>query len=150
MATSPAADVRGQSLPPGRVGGQSAAADNSLARRDEERDAGLSMPVPCVIPSRRYARYKQFPGQLIRQAACSPVLFMGYAVGKSFEQIMRAAGSAVGKTMRNITPAEPPIVLQLDDIELGAIDVWIADQPEPRPSRPEAAKHLLMGALIRR
>jgi hypothetical protein len=30
---------------------------------------------------------------------------------------------------------------------LDTLDVWIASQPEPRPSRPEAIRRLLAGAL---
>jgi hypothetical protein len=30
---------------------------------------------------------------------------------------------------------------------LATLDAWIASQPEPRPSRPEAIRRLLAGAL---
>jgi cytochrome c553 len=40
-------------------------------------------------------------------------------------------------------------LLHLDDAELRALDRWIAGQPDPRPTRAEAAKRLLGTALAR-
>lgn len=69
---------------------------------------------------------------------------------KSFEGFMRAAGKAVARTTRAATPSTPaPVLLHLDDAELRALDRWIAGQPDPRPTRAEAAKRLLGAALAR-
>jgi hypothetical protein len=60
---------------------------------------------------------------------------------KGVEQIMRAAGAATAKMRRDHLPsrgATTSITVSLDAIELGALDVWIADQPHPKPSREEA------------
>jgi hypothetical protein len=71
---------------------------------------------------------------------------------KGFEQIVRAAG--VGARMvrrhrlRSLAPAS--ITGSLDAIELGALEVWIADQPDPKPSRQEAVRRLIAEALVRR
>jgi hypothetical protein len=40
--------------------------------------------------------------------------------------------------------------VRLDAIELGALDVWIADQPYPKPSREEAARRLIKEARVRK
>jgi hypothetical protein len=70
---------------------------------------------------------------------------------KGFEDIMRAAGKAVARTTREVVVStEPPITLHLDPIELGALDLWIADQPDPKPSRSEAVHKLLNQALVRK
>jgi hypothetical protein len=69
---------------------------------------------------------------------------------KSFEDLMRAAGKAVARTARNRAPVTPPpIVLQLDDAELSALDAWIAARPEPRPTRAQAVKLILARVLKR-
>jgi hypothetical protein len=69
---------------------------------------------------------------------------------KSFEQIMRAAGAAAGKVRREHLPSLAPtsITISLDPVELGALEVWIADQPDPKPTREEAARRLLAEALV--
>jgi hypothetical protein len=41
-------------------------------------------------------------------------------------------------------------IVSLDPIQLGALEVWIADQPEPKPSREEAARRLIAEALARK
>jgi hypothetical protein len=70
---------------------------------------------------------------------------------KGFDEIMRAAGKAVARTTREVVVStEPPITLHLDPIELGALDLWIADQPDPKPSRSEAVHKLLNQALVRK
>lgn len=71
---------------------------------------------------------------------------------RTFEQIMRAAGSAAGKVRRGIGPAltTTTIAVSLDPVELGAFEVWIADQPDPKPTREEAVRRLLAEALIRK
>ena len=47
------------------------------------------------------------------------------------------------------TSAETPILVLLDLIELGALDLWIEDQPDPKPSREEAARRVISEALTR-
>jgi hypothetical protein len=72
---------------------------------------------------------------------------------KGFEQIMRTAGVATGKVRRDHLPsrgASTSITVRLDAIELGALDVWIADQLHPKPSREEAARRLIGEALLAR
>jgi hypothetical protein len=69
---------------------------------------------------------------------------------KGFESLMRAAGKAVARVRRDPAsglPAKTPVVTMLDPGELGALDAWIAQQPEPKPSRPEAIQLLLAHAL---
>ena len=63
---------------------------------------------------------------------------------------MRAAGKAVALKIRDVASTEPPIVLHLDAIELGALDLWIEDQPDPKPTRQEAARRLINEALVRK
>jgi hypothetical protein len=71
---------------------------------------------------------------------------------RSFEKIMRAAGTAAGKIRRDHLPAltTTTIAVSLDPIELGALEVWIADQPDPKPTREEAARRLIAEALARK
>jgi hypothetical protein len=71
---------------------------------------------------------------------------------RAVEKIMRAAGAATGKIHRDHLPAlsTTTIVVSLDPIELGALEVWIADQPGPKPTREEAARRLIAEALIRK
>ena len=38
----------------------------------------------------------------------------------------------------------------LDAIELGALDLWIEDQPDPKHTRQEAARRLTNEALVRK
>jgi hypothetical protein len=40
-----------------------------------------------------------------------------------------------------------PVNVRLPPAELGALDAWIAAQPEPQPTRPEAVRRLLAVAL---
>jgi len=69
---------------------------------------------------------------------------------KSFENLMRAAGKAVARTARHKAPvATPPILLHLDEVELSALDAWIAARTEPRPTRAQAVKLILNGELKR-
>ncbi|SEE03945.1 hypothetical protein SAMN05444161_4693 [Rhizobiales bacterium GAS191] len=72
---------------------------------------------------------------------------------KSFEQLMRAAGAAAS-TVRRGRLAKPAaavsIIVSLDPTELGALELWIADQPDPKPTREEAARRLISEALIRK
>jgi hypothetical protein len=72
---------------------------------------------------------------------------------KGFETLMRAAGKAAARLAKNHAPdiaSKTPVVTMLDPIELGALDVWIADQPEPKPTRSEAIRRLLAEALRRK
>jgi hypothetical protein len=72
--------------------------------------------------------------------------------GKSSEQIRCAADATVVAMQRDLLPeaaAETPIVVLLDLIELGALDLWIEDQPDPKPSRQEAARRVIGEALTR-
>jgi hypothetical protein len=71
---------------------------------------------------------------------------------RPFEEIMRAAGKAAGKVRRGIGPAlnTTTIAVSLDPVELGALEVWIADQPDPKPTREEAVRRLLAEALAKK
>lgn len=40
-----------------------------------------------------------------------------------------------------------PIMVRLQPPQLKGLDSWIADQPTPRPSRPEAIRRLINGRL---
>ena len=72
--------------------------------------------------------------------------------GKSSEQIRCAADATVVTMQRDCLPnasAETPILVLLDLIELGALDLWIEDQPDPKPSREGAARRVIREALMR-
>jgi hypothetical protein len=43
-----------------------------------------------------------------------------------------------------------PIVVRLQPDQLAALDAYIARQPEPKPSRPEAIRRVMMGAISRK
>ena len=64
---------------------------------------------------------------------------------------MRAAGAAAAKVGRRHLPSLGPtsIIVSLDPVELGAVEVWIAHQPDPKPSLEEAARRLIALALAR-
>jgi hypothetical protein len=69
-----------------------------------------------------------------------------------FEKFMRAAGTAADRLRRNHPDsviAKTPIALMLGPSELDALDAWIAQRPEPKPSRQEAVRLLLAEALAR-
>jgi cytochrome c553 len=40
-----------------------------------------------------------------------------------------------------------PVMVRLPPSAIASLDAWIAAQPEPRPSRPEAIRRLLAQAL---
>ena len=40
-----------------------------------------------------------------------------------------------------------PVNVRLPPAELDALDAWIATQPEPRPTRPEAVRRLMTAGL---
>ena len=69
-----------------------------------------------------------------------------------FERLMRAAGAAASKVRRRHMPSLGPtsIVVTLDPVELGSLEIWIADQPDPKPSRGEAARRLIALALAKK
>jgi hypothetical protein len=72
---------------------------------------------------------------------------------KDIETLMRAAGKAAARLVKDHAPdigSKTPVVVMFDPVELGALDVWIADQPEPKPTRPEAIRRLLGEALLRK
>lgn len=41
-----------------------------------------------------------------------------------------------------------PVMVRLQPDQLAALDAWIATQPEPKPSRPEAVRRLLAEKLL--
>lgn len=41
-----------------------------------------------------------------------------------------------------------PVLIQADQETLDALDKWISEQPEPKPSRAEAAGYLVKDSLI--
>ena len=43
-----------------------------------------------------------------------------------------------------------PVVVRLQPDQLAALDAYIARQPEPKPSRPEAIRRVIMGAISRK
>jgi hypothetical protein len=47
-----------------------------------------------------------------------------------------------------IGPGEP-VVVRMRPEQLSALDTWIARQPEPKPSRPEAIRQILAKHLKR-
>ena len=70
---------------------------------------------------------------------------------RSFTEIMRAAGKAAAKVKRGELPSlsATTIAVTLDTVEIRALEVWIAEQPDPKPSRQEAARKLIRQALVR-
>jgi hypothetical protein len=73
--------------------------------------------------------------------------------GKSFQDIMRAAGVAASKMRRDYLPGDASateISISLEATQLAALDAWIASQPDPKPDRKEAIRRLLDRALISR
>ena len=41
-----------------------------------------------------------------------------------------------------------PVLIQVDPVTLKALDAWIAEQPDPKPSRAQAAAYLVRDGLI--
>jgi hypothetical protein len=67
-----------------------------------------------------------------------------------FEKLMRAAGSAAAKVRRDHATgliAKTPVPIMLDPEEIDALDAWIAARPEPKPSRSEAIRVMLVEKL---
>jgi hypothetical protein len=50
---------------------------------------------------------------------------------------------------RSDLPNVAGLMVRLDHIELGALDLWIEDQPGRKLSRPEAARKLISEALVK-
>jgi hypothetical protein len=71
---------------------------------------------------------------------------------KGFEQIVRAAGAVTGMIRYDDHPGLAPtsIAISLDPLGLGALEVWIADQPAPKRSRQEVGGRRDPGRLWRR
>jgi len=61
-----------------------------------------------------------------------------------FERLMRAADAAAAKVRRH-----SPLTLFARPGRAW-LSVWIADQPDPKPSREEAARRLIALALARK
>jgi hypothetical protein len=59
------------------------------------------------------------------------------------------AGSEKRSRGRPKTGIGPNIGLRLYPELEAALDAWIADQPDPKPSRPEAIRQILGRALLR-
>jgi hypothetical protein len=63
-----------------------------------------------------------------------------------------AAGAVTRMIRYDDHPGLAPtsIAISLDPLELGALEVWIADQQAPKPSWQEAVRRLIAEALVRR
>lgn len=62
---------------------------------------------------------------------------------------MVAAIASARKSLRGRPRVDAtPVNVRLPPEQLAPLDAWIADQPEPRPSRPEAVRHALADWLI--
>ena len=53
----------------------------------------------------------------------------------------------IGRPKGRTRPETRPIRIPVELFE--ALDAWIAEQPEPLPTRPEAVRHILQKALAR-
>ncbi|TXM93697.1 hypothetical protein FV232_10410 [Methylobacterium sp. WL30] len=50
----------------------------------------------------------------------------------------------IGKKKRGRPATDAtPVLVRLMPTQVSPLDAWIADQPEPKPSRPEAIRHAL-------
>jgi hypothetical protein len=56
----------------------------------------------------------------------------------------------VSRDRLSVSTAKTSITIELDVLEVGALDLWIADQPDPKPSREEASGILINWALARK
>jgi hypothetical protein len=60
----------------------------------------------------------------------------------------KAIGNIEKKRGRGRPPTEAvPVMVRVMPAQIGALDSWISNQPEPQPSRPEAIRRLLANAL---
>ena len=69
----------------------------------------------------------------------------------SFEGIIRISWPQASKGKHGHKGGPPtvmPLIVPLDLIELGALDLWIEDQPGRKLSRPQAARKLINEALV--
>jgi hypothetical protein len=69
----------------------------------------------------------------------------------TFEKV--AAGLLEAVASRNKEPeikASTIVNIRLKGADLSALDIWIAAQPEPKPTRPEAIRYVLHDWLISR
>lgn len=41
-----------------------------------------------------------------------------------------------------------PVMVRFPPDQLAALDAWIAAQPEPKPSRPEAVRRILASSVV--
>jgi hypothetical protein len=71
---------------------------------------------------------------------------------KPTEPSVGAPGIAgiVSRDRLSVSTAKTSITIELDVLEVGALDLWIADQPDPKPSREEASGILINWALARK
>jgi hypothetical protein len=53
------------------------------------------------------------------------------------------------KMGRPVTGAGVPVQVRLPGLDLRALDQWIADQPDPKPKRPEGIRALIRVGLMR-
>jgi hypothetical protein len=77
---------------------------------------------------------------------------LGHGHDVSRYQIKRSeaiAGTEKRSRGRPKTGIGPNIGLRLYPELDAALDAWIAKQPDPRPSRPEAIRRILRGALLK-
>ena len=51
------------------------------------------------------------------------------------------------KRGRLVTRQGRAIVVRMHEADLDVLDAWIAAQPDPKPSRPEAIRRLALGVL---
>jgi hypothetical protein len=65
------------------------------------------------------------------------------------KRISAIAGTEKRSRGRPKTGIGPNIGLRLYPELDAALDAWIAKQPEPKPSRPEAIRRILRGALLK-
>jgi hypothetical protein len=76
---------------------------------------------------------------------------LGHGHDVSRYQIKRSnaiAGTEKRSRGRPKTGIGPNIGLRLYPELDAALDAWIAKQPDPKPSRPEAIRRILRGALL--
>lgn len=55
---------------------------------------------------------------------------------------------AIKRRGRPATGKGEPVTVRLQPEQLGALDAWIAIQPDPKPTRPEAIRNALAEWLI--
>jgi hypothetical protein len=66
---------------------------------------------------------------------------MKLAMGQEFFVTKKRTGRPPGKTRPPTKPVQVPVMT------LVSVDEWIAHQPEPRPTRPEAIRRLVEKGL---